>query len=84
MILASGVRIPVERPATAAAPVANAPAGADRPRGQTRAVRPEHAYALKPEDLKRFEDFVRKAGRSSVSIPRRHTRSGSSAYRSRT
>ncbi len=71
LILASGVRIPVERPASSAAPAAlNAPAagqampaGGERPRGGARISRPEHSYALKPEDLKRFEDFIRNGGR---------------------
>jgi len=68
VILASDVRIPVERPASAGAAVPGAPAapaaqaGGARGGGQARVVRPEYAYALMAEDLRLFEEFVRGGG----------------------
>jgi hypothetical protein len=62
VILASDVRIPVERPATAAPSAPAAQAGGARGGGQARAVRSEYAYALMAEDLRLFEEFVRGGG----------------------
>jgi len=63
LILAADVRIPIAPSATPAPAAPAGQAGGDRPRGRTRVVRPEHAYNLTPEDLKRFEDFIRTGGR---------------------
>jgi len=48
LILADDVRVPV--------------AGSDQSRGGGRAARPEYAYQLTPDDLQRFEQFVRGGG----------------------
>src|SRR5439155_20819590 len=58
LILADDVRVPV----AGAAGGRGAATGSEQARGGGRAVRPEYAYQLTPDDLQRFEQFLRGGG----------------------
>lgn len=70
IILADDARIPVEGASRAGqrggaeggAPAGAPPQAGGRAAGPARAVRPEYAYSLTPDDLKGFEAFIRGGG----------------------
>jgi hypothetical protein len=55
LVLADDARVPI-------AATSGGPSSGFGPDGRGRAVRPEHAYQLNADDLRRFEQFVREGG----------------------